>query len=73
VLEVRVGDRVSDVEGFRGKALGLSGAVYDICPKNGETEIRLWAVENPVTREVRHLREDRLSVSGHQAWWSGQG
>ncbi|MCU1418176.1 MAG: hypothetical protein JWP32_2350 [Schumannella sp.] len=65
MLNLRVGDRVSDVEGFRGKALGPSGAVYDTCPKNGETEIRLWAVENLVTREVRHLREDRLSVSGY--------
>jgi hypothetical protein len=64
VVKLRIGDRVSDAEGFRGRALGPSGAVYDSCPKKGESEIRLWAVENVVTREVRHVREDRLIVSG---------
>ena len=64
MLKVRIGDRVSDVEGFRGRALGPSGAVYDTCPKKGETEVRLWAVENVVTGEVRHVREDRLIVNG---------
>jgi hypothetical protein len=63
MLHLRVGDRVTDfIEGFRGRLLGPSGIVYDVCPKNGETEIRLWAVEDSRTREVRHVREDRLTV-----------
>jgi hypothetical protein len=65
MASMRVGARVLDaVEGFRGRVLGRSGTVYDTCPKNGEVEIRLWAVENSFTQEVRHLREDRLKVSG---------
>jgi hypothetical protein len=63
---LKVGDRVTDSTGaFRGKLLGPSGTVYDVGPKRGEVEIRLWAVENVRTREVRHLREDRLTPVRH--------
>jgi hypothetical protein len=62
ILGLRIGDRVTDaLEGFRGKLLGPSGSVSDTTT-TGETEMVLWAVENPNTHEVRHLRADRLVV-----------
>jgi hypothetical protein len=67
MLKMRIGDRVTDaIEGFRGRLLGPSGVVYDGCPKSGQTETRLWAVEDVRTREVRHIREDvpRLHARG---------
>jgi hypothetical protein len=57
---MRVGDRVTaEIERFGGILLGPSGSEFS---RRGGGEVVVWAVENRRTLEVRHLREDRLTV-----------
>jgi hypothetical protein len=62
---MRVGDRVTaEIERFGGRLLGPSGSEpYSKFSRSGDIEMVVWAVENQRTLEVRHLREDRLTVN----------
>lgn len=59
---MHIGDRVvAQLEQFSGRALGPSGSV----PRNRAAhagDVAIWAIENPSTLEVRHIRVDHLTV-----------
>ena len=60
---MHVGDRViAELQMFSGRVLGPSGSVPHVPTAPSGPDILIWAIEDPRTLEVRHLRQDHLEV-----------